>query len=63
MGVGAVFISTLALHSLPEASYPPENQAELLALTIQPIVSFVVLCSILIRECLPTANPVFLNVH
>jgi hypothetical protein len=56
MGVGAVFIPTLALHSLPEASYPPENQAELLALTIQPIVSFGVFCSILICEYLPTAN-------
>jgi hypothetical protein len=63
MGVGAVFISTLALHSLPEASYPPENQAELLALTIQPIVSFVVLCSILIREYLPAATLVLSNVH
>jgi len=49
MGVGAVFVSTLALTRLPTPHYPPENQAELLAATIQPIVSFVVLGSVLIH--------------
>jgi sodium/hydrogen antiporter len=49
MGVGAVFISTLALTRLPEPHDPPQNQQELLAATLQPIVSFVVLGSILIR--------------
>ncbi|KAK0431883.1 Cation/H+ exchanger, partial [Armillaria borealis] len=49
MGVGAVFISTLALTELPEPHNPPESQQELLAATLQPIVSFVVLGSIIIR--------------
>jgi hypothetical protein len=50
MGVGAMFISTLALSRLPKPHNPPENQAELLAATLQTIVSFVVLGSIFIRE-------------
>ncbi|KAH8113934.1 Sodium/hydrogen exchanger [Phellopilus nigrolimitatus] len=50
MGVGAIFISTLALTELPIPSDPPTSQNELLAATMHPIVSFVVLCSILIRE-------------
>lgn len=49
MGVGAVFISTLAVSQLPVPHSPPENQQELLAATLQPIVSFVVLGSIIIR--------------
>ncbi|KAK0480482.1 Cation/H+ exchanger [Armillaria luteobubalina] len=49
MGVGAVFISTLALTELPEPHNPPESQQELLAATLQPIVSFVVLGSIIIH--------------
>lgn len=51
MGVGAVFISTLAYRKLPHAEEgtDPETQAELLAASIQPIVAFVVLCSILIH--------------
>lgn len=49
MGVGAVFISTLALTRLPEPRYPPETQQELLATMLQPIVSFVVLGSIIIH--------------
>ncbi|EIN12055.1 hypothetical protein PUNSTDRAFT_62304 [Punctularia strigosozonata HHB-11173 SS5] len=47
--VGAIFISTLALIRLPEAQDPPQNQQELLAATLQPVVSFVVLASILIH--------------
>ncbi|KAJ7768962.1 Sodium/hydrogen exchanger family-domain-containing protein [Mycena metata] len=49
MGVGAVFVSTLALTRLPTPHNPPQNQQELLAATIQPIVAFVVLGSIVIH--------------
>lgn len=48
MGVGAVFVSTLALHKLPSPKYPPETQEDYLALMLQPIVGFVVLVSIFI---------------
>lgn len=50
MGVSAVFVSTLALHKLPIPHAPPNNKEELLAATLQPIVSFVVLGSIIFRE-------------
>jgi hypothetical protein len=53
MGVGAVFVSTLALTRLPTPHDPPENQQELLAATLQPIVAFVVLGSIVIRTFFP----------
>lgn len=46
MGVGAVFISTLASTKLPDPVSPPTSQIELLACTVQPIVAFMVLCSI-----------------
>ncbi|THH30429.1 hypothetical protein EUX98_g3753 [Antrodiella citrinella] len=49
MGVGAIFVSTLAVTRLPTPHSPPENQAELLSAMIQIIVSFVVLGSILIH--------------
>ena len=49
MGVGAIFVSTLALTRLPEPHSPPRDQTEVLAATLQIIVSFVVLGSILIR--------------
>jgi len=49
MGVGAVFVSTLALTRLPTPSDPPADQQEFLAATLQPIVSFVVLGSIMIH--------------
>ncbi len=49
MGVGAVFVSTLAISRLPEPHSPPENQQEYLAATLQTIVAFIVLGSILIR--------------
>jgi hypothetical protein len=49
MGVGAVFVSSLALTRLPTPEYPPADQAQFLAATIQPIVSFVVLGSIVVR--------------
>jgi sodium/hydrogen antiporter len=50
MGVGAVFISTLALTRLPAPHDPPQDQQELLAATLQPLVSFVVLGSIILRK-------------
>lgn len=51
MGVGAIFIATLARTKLPEEiPYPPENQVDYLASSIQPIVAFLVLTSVLCRE-------------
>jgi hypothetical protein len=50
MGVSAVFVSSLALTRLPTPEHPPANQAQYLAATIQPIVSFVVLGSIIVRK-------------
>ncbi|THU75412.1 hypothetical protein K435DRAFT_617285, partial [Dendrothele bispora CBS 962.96] len=49
MGVGAIFVSTLAATRLPEPKYPPETQTEIIASVLQPIVSFVVLGSIIIH--------------
>ncbi|KAG2368131.1 Cation/H+ exchanger, partial [Suillus spraguei] len=49
MGVSAIFVSTLALTRLPTPENPPADQAQYLAATIQPIVSFVVLGSIVIH--------------
>ena len=59
MGVGAVFISTLALTRLPEPQSPPQGQPEYLAATLQPIVAFIVLGSILIRTSIPYTVHVF----
>lgn len=53
MGVGAIFVSTLALSELKVPHDPPQNQEEFLAATLQIIVSFIVLCSIIIRELSP----------
>ena len=50
MGVGAIFVSTLALSELQTPHNPPQGQEEFLAATLQIIVSFIVLCSIIIRE-------------
>jgi NhaP-type Na+/H+ or K+/H+ antiporter len=49
IGIGAVFISTLAVQTLDRADLPPNHQTELLIQTIQPIVAFMVLCSITIH--------------
>ncbi|KAF9479954.1 hypothetical protein BDN70DRAFT_878251 [Pholiota conissans] len=49
IGIGAVFISTLAVETLDKANLPPDHQTELLKQTIQPIVAFMVLCSITIH--------------
>ncbi|KAL1741428.1 Sodium/hydrogen exchanger family-domain-containing protein [Schizophyllum fasciatum] len=48
MGIGAVFISTLAAEILGEHSEDSE-QIALLADSIQPIVAFIVLCSIVVH--------------
>lgn len=50
MGVGAVFIATLASTKLPETVENPTSQVELLAGCIQPIIAFMVLCSIVTRR-------------
>ncbi|KAG1818647.1 Sodium/hydrogen exchanger family-domain-containing protein [Suillus subaureus] len=49
IGIGAIYISTLAARQLPKPNNPPTNQTEFLALTIQPIVAFMVLCSVAIH--------------
>ncbi|RXW25610.1 hypothetical protein EST38_g247 [Candolleomyces aberdarensis] len=50
MGVGAVFISTLAIHKLgSEPHDPPQTQQDFLALSLQPIVAFIVLVSIVVH--------------
>jgi NhaP-type Na+/H+ or K+/H+ antiporter len=49
MGVGAVFISTLARHSLPEGQ-GDTAQVDHLREVISPITLFLVLSSILTRE-------------
>ncbi|KAJ3502865.1 hypothetical protein NMY22_g18441 [Coprinellus aureogranulatus] len=49
MGVGAVFISTLAIHKLPEPREPFESQQDYLSAALEPIVAFVVLASIIIH--------------
>lgn len=49
MGVSAVFVSTMARTRLPLPAGSPENQQQMLAVTIEPIVSFVVLGSIIVH--------------
>ncbi|KIM69246.1 hypothetical protein SCLCIDRAFT_13332 [Scleroderma citrinum Foug A] len=45
----AVFVSTLASTRLPSPANPPANEQQMLAATVQTVVSFVVLGSIFIR--------------
>jgi hypothetical protein len=54
MGVGAIFVSTLALSELKTPHDPPRNREEFLVATLQIIVSFIVLCSIIIRGFNPS---------
>ncbi|KAK7022027.1 hypothetical protein VNI00_017060 [Paramarasmius palmivorus] len=49
MGIGAVFISTLAAERLHRDGDHESPQIEMLSKTIQPITAFMVLCSILIH--------------
>ncbi|TEB36782.1 Sodium/hydrogen exchanger [Coprinellus micaceus] len=49
MGVGAVFISTLALHKLPETRVPFQSQQDHLAAALEPVVAFIVLSSVMVH--------------
>ncbi|KAG8717411.1 hypothetical protein FRC08_007536 [Ceratobasidium sp. 394] len=49
MGVGAIFISMLALTKLPPSQGRVDNQVDCVGASIQPIVSFIVLGSIFIH--------------
>jgi NhaP-type Na+/H+ or K+/H+ antiporter len=50
IGVGAIFIATLARTELPtEIPSPPQSSNDVLALTVQPIIYFFVICSILVH--------------
>lgn len=51
MGVGAVFISTLALHKLPETRVPFQSQQDHISAALEPVVAFIVLSSVIVREC------------
>jgi len=63
MGVSAIFVSCLALQKLPSPHDPPENDVERLAATLQPIVSFVVLGSIIIHGISPPLFSLVKRVH
>jgi hypothetical protein len=52
VGVGAIFIVTLAVEQLPRPEGPPQSQTDILALSIEPVIAFMVMCSILIRKIL-----------
>ncbi|KAH9812689.1 Sodium/hydrogen exchanger family-domain-containing protein [Melampsora americana] len=49
IGVGAIFISTLAVTKLPTPNIPPQNSLDTLALTAQPLTYLFVLFSVLIH--------------
>ncbi|GAA5939840.1 uncharacterized protein JCM15063_004319 [Sporobolomyces koalae] len=49
MGVGAIFISTLAASKLPTPQIPPADKIELLALIVVPVTYCIVLSSILVH--------------
>ncbi|RDB17552.1 putative Na(+)/H(+) antiporter C3A11.09 [Hypsizygus marmoreus] len=49
IGIGAIFISTLANEIIYRDHNPHSHQVDMLADTIQPIVAFMVLCSITIH--------------
>jgi NhaP-type Na+/H+ or K+/H+ antiporter len=53
MGVGAIFIGTLAQQRLPTPHHPPETGLDYLSYSIQPVVYFIVLSSILVSFMLP----------
>ncbi|KAG5634264.1 hypothetical protein H0H81_002662, partial [Sphagnurus paluster] len=63
MGIGAVFISSLALHQLPKPQNPPQNEEQMLAACLEPIVAFIVLGSIIIRMKPSTAFLRLLLIH
>jgi sodium/hydrogen antiporter len=49
IGVSAVFVSALAQSRLEVPQNPPSSQEDILAIALQPIVSFVVFGSIVVR--------------
>ncbi|KAF9445304.1 hypothetical protein P691DRAFT_762626 [Macrolepiota fuliginosa MF-IS2] len=49
MGIGTIFIATLAVHRLPEPRSPAETQQDILATALHPVTSFVVLVSIIVH--------------
>jgi hypothetical protein len=49
----AVYISTLALTQLPTPRNPPQSQLDVLTLAIRPIVAFMVIVSLIIRQWRP----------
>ncbi|GAA5913902.1 hypothetical protein JCM6882_004391 [Rhodosporidiobolus microsporus] len=49
MGVGAIFISTLAAEKLPTPNIPPQDSIETLALLIVPVTYCIVLTSIMVH--------------
>lgn len=55
MGIGALFIATLAASKLPTPDVPPSTSLDVLSLSLQPITYFIVLSSILVHgaHCLP----------
>lgn len=58
MGVGALFVSTFAIRKLEEHNGEPGSQAQLLAEYLHPIVAFVVLGSVIVRESCPVLHPI-----
>ncbi|KAG0144421.1 hypothetical protein CROQUDRAFT_659971 [Cronartium quercuum f. sp. fusiforme G11] len=49
IGVGAIFISTLATIKLPTPHIPPQTSLDTLALTVQPLIYLFVLFSVLVH--------------
>lgn len=46
---GALFIATLARERLPTPNYPPEDHLDELSIVIEPVVYFIILCSVLVH--------------
>ncbi|GLB38785.1 putative sodium/hydrogen exchanger family protein [Lyophyllum shimeji] len=63
IGIGAVFISTLANEVIHKDKHPHNQQIVLLSESIQPIVAFMVLCSITIHGLSITSFSLGRRVH
>lgn len=46
---GALFIATLARERLPTPNYPPETHLDELSIVLEPVVYFIILCSVLVH--------------